>query len=325
MKTILRFEKIKDFNSINKAEYHHFRFSKVLNAASDKTNLVLIGNGSYESRINEVIKCKNIKLRKNSVIAMDCIMSLSPEFFVSENSIEDFSKRVKDFINEEFGDNCVSAVLHLDEKTPHVHAVIFPIIKSNGNFRLSARTLFDKYNLSRLQASYNNHFKDLGLTYKRGSRAKHKDIKQYYTEVNEYLAGKERIKKYIRKLKSDRLRYLELCKRLSYKFKNSESCRLKSIETCNEIKEENNRLEEELETIKNKIIKTIEVVYMKMKKYRSIEEMLKIEEIEKIIDYESALDQLRYEIANNLESSDSEKEFDHLGVKNKPKRKKGMF
>lgn len=324
MKSVLRFEKIKDFNSLRQAQFHHERSVNVLNANYNVSNVSLIKGGSLEQKVKDIFNRRNIKIRKNSVIAMDCIMSLSPDFFDSKKSLEEFSVRVIDFLNKEFGENCISAVLHLDESTPHVHAVILPVNKFDEVYRLTARTMFDKSNLARLQKSYNEYFKEFGVTYSRGSKAKHNDIKKYYTELNDFNAKKRNIYNCYNKIKADKRIYFDLYRKAVHDFIKLKTMFNKLFMRYKNIQDELTTSKKELDSLKINISKTLEVFSMKLKKYRSVDEMLQFEKVGDLIDYEKSLDILRYELENNLIIDESSKDFDHLGKKNKPFRKKGL-
>lgn len=104
------------------------------------------------------------------------------------------------WLKETFGaDNVVSCCLHMDEKTPHLHATVVPIVtkerkrreregekkyktKANGP-RLSADDVMPRYNLKKYQDTYGKAMKPFGL--ERGivgSTAKHKTNDTYYKE-----------------------------------------------------------------------------------------------------------------------------------------------
>jgi hypothetical protein len=138
------------------------------------------------------------KVGKNAVLAIDVVMSASPEFFRPgrpESAGEYDLKQVKQFedaalkwLEKEFGkDNIVSVVTHLDEQTPHIHATVVPIT-NDGN--LSAKAWLDgKKALSDMQTRYADSFAHLGI--QRGkirSIADHKRITEYYANVNAAIA-----------------------------------------------------------------------------------------------------------------------------------------
>lgn len=188
--SVLRFEKIKSFTAINLSESHVYRYSETPNANAEKTHLnsVLIGKPNISSRIKKTYENLNIKPRKNAVLAMDCILSLSNGAFKNEGNIEEFHKSAKNFLEKTFKGRCISAVIHLDETTPHVHAVILPLEKKGGKWKLNARKLFSKTTLSQYQKKYYEHMK---LEFQNlsppnfGEKAKHNKISSYYRAIND--------------------------------------------------------------------------------------------------------------------------------------------
>ncbi|KZM39228.1 hypothetical protein OA92_20220 [Marinomonas sp. SBI22] len=92
------------------------------------------------------------------MLCIEAVLSLSPDFSQSNTNTKDFAINARKWLRNEFGDNLVSAVLHLDEKTPHIHAHIVPM---TDDARLSARELFNKSTLPDYQKSYLNQMKTI--------------------------------------------------------------------------------------------------------------------------------------------------------------------
>lgn len=84
-----------------------------------------------------------------------------------------FFENCAKFFAERYGEeNIISAVVHLDETTPHMHLNLMPIT-SNG--RLCSKQLFDKPQLQKLQTDF---YEEVGKKYglhrgKEGSQRKH--------------------------------------------------------------------------------------------------------------------------------------------------------
>ncbi len=192
--SILRFEKVKSFTSINLSESHIYRFSYTPNANPERTlfNKVLIGKSGLATRIKKVFNKLGIKPRKNAALAMDCILSLSNDAFENKEDIDRFCDASKKFLEETFKGRCVSAVIHLDETTPHIHALILPLEKKDGKWKLNARDIFNKSTLSQYQKDFYSCMK---LTFPKlsppmyGSKSRHKKIKSYYEKVNNSTMG----------------------------------------------------------------------------------------------------------------------------------------
>lgn len=120
---------------------------------------------AVESRLEKVAR----KTRGNSVVMCQALATASHEFFdgKSEEEIRAFFEKCYKEIADEFGEeNIVSAVVHLDEKTPHMHLNFVPLTKDN---RLSAKELLTPKTLTALQdRMHRKVFAEYGL--KRGEK-----------------------------------------------------------------------------------------------------------------------------------------------------------
>ncbi|MDE1301285.1 plasmid recombination protein, partial [Vibrio aestuarianus] len=202
LKTILRFEKIKDYNNLNLSNAHVYRYLETPNANSKISNKKLLGSGNIVRDVKRKLEKNNITPRKNAVLCIEAVLSLSPDFFQSNANTKEFAINARKWLINEFGDNLVSAVLHLDEKTPHIHAHIVPM---TGDGRLSARELFNKSTLPDYQKSYLNQMKKIEpkLKYNQGSKAEHKKLKDYYSMVNKEIEDNKGLKDNVLKLESE--------------------------------------------------------------------------------------------------------------------------
>lgn len=54
------------------------------------------------------------------------VLGASPEFFRNPENLASFRQEALSWLRHEFGDDLVFAELHLDETTPHIHAVVAP-------------------------------------------------------------------------------------------------------------------------------------------------------------------------------------------------------
>ena len=81
-------------------------------------------------------KCK---VRKDSVKFIDTIVTATPEYLehLSPEQVRRYFERALDFFKAEVGEaNIFSAVVHMDERNPHMHLCFVPLTKDN---RLSAK------------------------------------------------------------------------------------------------------------------------------------------------------------------------------------------
>lgn len=107
---------------------------------------------NYLKRFNELRETKiNGLVRKNSVAAVGVLVSADKEFFrkLTPEQEKTYFESVYNKISDMYGkENIISAKVHKDEATPHMHLVVCPITKDG---RLSAKELFNKNALRNLQ------------------------------------------------------------------------------------------------------------------------------------------------------------------------------
>lgn len=188
---IIRIEKIKksDKGSVGAHKAHCGRTRETQNADPGRTHLnqVLLGSIEHtqdflDKRWDE-LEQKGRKHRSDAVGSVEVLLTASPEFF-NDNTLNSWVMAQKKFLAAEFGaENIAHATLHLDESTPHIHALIVPV----ENSQLNAKARFGgREKLSAFQDRYYEANKGLGLERGvRGSDAKHTSIKEYYAELNE--------------------------------------------------------------------------------------------------------------------------------------------
>lgn len=119
--------------------------------------------GTFNSRIKNVLEKNGIaKTRKNAVVLAELLFTASPTFFdkKSDNEIRKYFQDCYNWACKEYGqDNVISAVVHLDEKTPHMHLELVPI--KNG--KLNARELFNYKTTEMQNKAHNEIFKNYNL------------------------------------------------------------------------------------------------------------------------------------------------------------------
>lgn len=151
-------------NNRTAAEYNNR-----VNREQSELNLPLIQSDNWTQDIRAEIERAGARTRSNSVIALDTLYTASPTFFEgkTQKQTEDFFRDCLQFHQRQFG-HIISAVIHYDETTPHLHVVSVPL---TANGRLSAREIVgNKQNLSRLQDEF---FEQVGRGYglERGTRS----------------------------------------------------------------------------------------------------------------------------------------------------------
>ena len=143
---ILRFAKHK--GGASKAlSAHHERTKEVYASNPDidpsrtERNFHLVTpRWSYEQEIKHRIQMAGCRVRKDSVKFVDTLVTVSPEFAQAhEAEMKEYFIRAFEFLKERIGaDNIISAVVHMDEKTPHLHLCFVPLTRDG---RLSAKEI----------------------------------------------------------------------------------------------------------------------------------------------------------------------------------------
>lgn len=151
-------------NNRTAAEYNNR-----VNREQSELNLPLIQSDNWTQDIRAEIERAGARTRSNSVIALDTLYTASPTFFEgkTQKQTEDFFRDCLQFHQRQFG-HIISAVIHYDETTPHLHVVSVPL---TADGRLSAREIVgNRQNMSRMQDDF---FEQVGRNYglERGTRS----------------------------------------------------------------------------------------------------------------------------------------------------------
>lgn len=156
---------------------------------------------NYYKRVREVIESQykgNRAIRKDAVTMVGILITSDSNFFkdkdiaIQKNFFELAYQKLKEMYGEQ---NIISAVVHMDEKTPHMHFNVVPMKEG----KLSAKTIFDRNGLRNLQEELPKYLQNNGFDVKRGeknSKAKHKDTYEYKEEQikNKYNSLLEELK-----------------------------------------------------------------------------------------------------------------------------------
>ena len=95
---------------------------------------------SYGQEIRHRIGMAGCRVRRDSVKFVETLITTSPEFAKAhESEMPEYFERALGFLKERVGEeNIFSAVVHMDEKTPHMHLCFVPLTKDK---RLSAKEI----------------------------------------------------------------------------------------------------------------------------------------------------------------------------------------
>jgi len=217
---ILRFAKHKA-GPAGALEAHHeltkekYASNPDVDISRSKDNFHIISPSvKYRHEIDTRIKAAGCRTRKDSTMFVDTLITASPEFFKGrgKKEIKAFFTEAVDFMEKKIGKGSIfSAVVHMDEKTPHLHLCFTPITEDG---RLSAKDILgNRAQLSKWQDEFHVHMKKQFPILKRGesaliTRRKHiptwlfkqsadlskqqKMIEQVLLDINPLNAGKKR-------------------------------------------------------------------------------------------------------------------------------------
>ena len=95
----------------------------------------------YRAESEKQIAEAGCRTRSDSVRVVEALVTASPEFFKGKNKseVKDYFTEALDFIEKhQSKDTIISAVVHMDEKTPHMHLCFVPLTEDK---RLSAKEI----------------------------------------------------------------------------------------------------------------------------------------------------------------------------------------
>ena len=176
---ILRFAKYKG-PEISKIESHNERTKEKYASNPDvdtnrsKNNFHIIQpTDKYRVMSEALIKQYDCpRVRSDSVRIVETLITASPEFFKGKkkSEIRGFFEHAVDFLKQELGeDRLISAVVHMDEKTPHMHVSFVPITEDG---RLSAKEIVgNKKKLTEWQDGFWQHMVEKYPDLERGKSA----------------------------------------------------------------------------------------------------------------------------------------------------------
>jgi hypothetical protein len=183
---IVRFQKFK-VSDVRGIQVHDNRERESLtNPDLDKTrqmeNYTLVESTSFNADIKErlePVKANMTKvIRKDAVVMCQMLVTSDKKFFdsLTLEKEKEFFQQSLDFIADRYGhENIISAVVHKDEKTPHMHVNFTPIKEG----KLAANAIFDKKELAALQTDFHASVGkswDLNRGESREDKRRHQDV-----------------------------------------------------------------------------------------------------------------------------------------------------
>ena len=161
---ILRFKKYKG-PAISPIEAHNERTKEQYASNPDidtnrsRYNFHLVQpQGRYREEADRMIAAAHCRVRKDSVRVVEALVTASPEFFKGKSRSEVkayFEYALKFLESKQSPDTFLSVVIHMDEKTPHLHLCFVPL---TADGRLSAKEVIgNRKNLVKWQDEFWQH------------------------------------------------------------------------------------------------------------------------------------------------------------------------
>lgn len=177
----MRFKRIKTWSHVYHVRRHNTREMECRHLEKDAPPpRLIVGSADVAGAIREVLDRYGVKHKPGEVLALEYVISTSREVFDGLKGME-YASRLGEFLGASlraFIDRfriegqIVSAALHEDERTPHLHVVVVPLIHEPDNrrkdtapiYRLSAkRVIGGRGDMSREQTRFASFFAEMGL------------------------------------------------------------------------------------------------------------------------------------------------------------------
>ena len=144
---ILRFAKYKGpeighIEAHNEREKEKYASNPDVDTARSHLNFHLVmPERKYRAEAEKQIAAAGCRTRSDSVRVVEALVTASPEFFNGKkrSEVRAYFTEALEFINQNQNpDTIISAVVHMDEKTPHMHLCFVPLTEDK---RLSAKEI----------------------------------------------------------------------------------------------------------------------------------------------------------------------------------------
>lgn len=205
---IMRLEKRKA-NNITGMQIHNDRATENhsnedINKELSHLNYDLIECPSYKKKINEELEKRykvNKSLRKDATLGVEVIFTSDKDFFDKLTPEQErlYFEKSLEFLKEFAGEkNVISATVHKDETTPHLHAVFMPLTDDG---RLNYKDFINtKYDLINLQDRYHEKMREYFPQLERGKSSK--ETKKKHLSVEQFKLNQ--LEKNLEKLQNEK-------------------------------------------------------------------------------------------------------------------------
>ncbi len=194
MYAVMRIAKLKTMGEIGALGRHNERTRDTRNADAGRLgdNERLVGTGDWCAAVEARLALARYR-RPDAVLCLEHVLTASKEFFADGDGarLAAWRDAAMEWLRDTYGDaNVVAAVLHRDEITPHIQAVVVPIDERD---HLNAKNWTGgREKLRALQDGYAQAMERFGLERGvRGSVADHQTVKEFYAKIEEPTPARE--------------------------------------------------------------------------------------------------------------------------------------
>lgn len=155
----------------------HYERAKELNPETSQLEYAKFGNQQINPKRNHLNynlaahqtmrqgdfihkRCSEVKLQNRKDVKVMCSWVLTAPKDLPETEQADFFKASYEFMAARYGrENVISAYVHLDEATPHVHFAFIPVAvdKKRGGYKVSAKEVLTKHELQVFHQELSKH------------------------------------------------------------------------------------------------------------------------------------------------------------------------
>lgn len=205
-----------------------------IDTSKSKDNIILIECNNYNSKFNDIVapmkqehtermktmradRVKTFNQHINSSkndIAFEMVFTSDNEFFdgLNRNDIKKWAEKSLDFVTKDLGierRNILHAIVHMDEKTPHLHVVAVPLVKTYNKkqnkdvWSISRRQYINgKSQLSKAQDIYNQRMNESGYELDRGEKGSSKEHTTKAQYIDKLLSENKELKRQNKELRA---------------------------------------------------------------------------------------------------------------------------
>jgi hypothetical protein len=157
----------------NERQKEQYKSNPDIDTAKAAANYHLIQpQHRYYAEIMRRVEAAKCRVRKDSVLMIEALITASPEFMSGRSSSEqrEYFERALTFVRNEMGEeNVFAATVHMDERNPHMHICMVPLTPDK---RLSAKTIMgNQKKLSDWQTKFHEHMSARWNELERGASA----------------------------------------------------------------------------------------------------------------------------------------------------------